>query len=442
MSTQENAGALDAFFHLREKGSTVRTEIIAGLTTFVALAYIIFVNPAILADAGIPKEAAIAATIWSTALTTMLMGAYANFPVALAPGMGLNAFFAYYVVGTLKLSWQTALGAVFVSGVVFFILTMTGLRQMLVGAVPLNIKQAIGVGIGLFIAFIGLKGAGIIVPDKATFLALGNLHNTTTLLSIAGLLLTAVLMSRGVAGSILIGIIATTVLGMVCGVTRAPQGMGDIMSFSVPSMSATFGQMDLVGAWEYGIVAIIFSFTIVDLFDTMGTLIGVAGKAGMVDKKGNIEGLDKAFTVDSVGTMIGACFGTPTVTSYIESAAGVSEGGRSGLTSVVVAICFVLSLFFAPFVGLVPGFATAPSLILVGALMMSGVTFINFKDFSEGLPAFLTIIMMPLTSSIAMGFAFGFISYVVIKCFTGKIREINFVMWVITAAFVVNLAMR
>lgn len=442
MATGQNTGALDSFFQLSENKTTVRTEILAGLTTFVALAYIIFVNPAILADAGIPKEAAIAATIWSTALTTMLMGAHANFPVALAPGMGLNAFFAYYVVGTLKLSWQAALGAVFISGVVFFVLTLTGLRQMLVRAVPVNIKRAIGVGIGLFIAFIGLKGAGIIVPDKATFLAMGNLAAPTTLLSIFGLLFTAVLMARGTKGSILIGILATTVLGMVCGVTRAPHGLGDIMSFSVPSMSATLGQMDLKGAWEYGILAIIFSFTIVDLFDTMGTLIGVAAKAGMIDKKGDIKNLDKAFMVDSVGTMIGACFGTPTVTSYIESAAGVSEGGRTGLTAVTVAGCFVLSLFFAPLIGLVPGFATAPALILVGTLMMGGVTGIDFTDFSEALPAFLTIIMMPLTSSIATGFAFGFISFVVIKCFTGKMREVNIVMWIITAAFVVNLAMR
>lgn len=442
MTTGQNEGALDSFFKLSENHTSVRTEVLAGLTTFVALAYIIFVNPAILADAGIPKEAAIAATIWSTALTTMLMGAHANFPIALAPGMGLNAFFAYYVVGTLKLSWQTALGAVFISGVVFFVLTLTGLRQLLVRAVPVNIKRAIGVGIGLFIAFIGLKGAGIIVPDKATFLTMGNLLVPTTLLSIFGLLFTAVLMARGTKGSILIGILATTVLGMICGVSKAPRGISDIMSFSLPSMSATLGQMDLRGAWEYGILAIIFSFTIVDLFDTMGTLIGVAAKADMIDKKGDIKNLDKAFAVDSLGTMVGAFFGTPTVTSYIESAAGVSEGGRTGLTAITVAACFVLSLFFAPLIGLVPGFATAPSLILVGTLMMSGVTGIDFKDFSEALPAFLTIIMMPLTSSIATGFAFGFISYVVIKCFIGKIREVNIVMWIITAAFIVNLAMR
>ena len=442
MSANQNEGALDSFFKLSENKTSVRTEILAGLTTFVALAYIIFVNPAILADAGIPKEAAIAATIWSTALTTMLMGAHANYPVALAPGMGLNAFFAYYVVGTLKLSWQVALGAVFISGLVFFVLTMTGLRRMIVKAVPINIKRAIGVGIGMFIAFIGLKGAGIIVPDKATFLAMGNLLAPTTMLAIIGLLFTAVLMARGIKGSIIIGILFTTVLGMICGVTRAPMGIGDLMSFSIPSMGATLGQMDLKGAWEYGIVAIIFSFTIVDLFDTMGTLIGVASKAGMVDKNGDIKNLDKAFTVDSIGTMVGAFFGTPTVTSYIESAAGVAEGGRTGLTAITVAACFVLSLFFAPLIGLVPGFATAPSLILVGTLMMGGVTNIDFKDFSEALPAFLTIIMMPLTSSIATGFAFGFISYVVIRIFTGRIREINAVMWIITVAFLVNLAMR
>ena len=438
----QNQGFLEKIFHLTEKGTTVKTEIVAGITTFVALAYIIFVNPSIISVTGIPKEAAIAATIWATALTTMSMGFYANYPVALAPGMGLNAFFAFYICGTLKLSWQTALGAVFVSGVVFLVLTICGARQAIVHSIPQCIKGSIGVGIGLFIAFIGLKGAGLIVADKATLLGLGNLTTTTSIVVIIGLLITAGMMARGFSGAILCGIIFTTVLGMCCGLCPTPKGISDIVSLSVPSMSATLGQLDLAGAWKYGLLSIIFSFTMVDLFDTMGTLIGVTSKAGMVKEDGDIENLDRALMVDSVGTMVGSVFGTPTVTSYIESAAGVSAGGRTGLTAVVVAVCFILSLFFAPLVGLVPGFATAPALILVGALMMTGVNTINFSDFTEGLPAFLTIIMMPLTSSIATGFAFGFISYVALKIFAGRVKDVTMVMWVVSFAFLINLAMR
>lgn len=438
----EHKGFCERVFRLTEKGTTVRTEMVAGLTTFISVAYILFVNPNILADAGIPKEAAIASTIWVAALTTTMMGVFANYPVALAPGMGLNAFFTYYVVGTLHLPWQVALGAVFFSGVLFFVMTLGGLRQSIIRAVPENLKRAIGVGIGMFIAFIGLRGTGIIIADKATYVTLGHVMNPTTLLSLFGLLLTGALMARGVKGAILIGILVVTILGMGLGLAPVPHGVGDVMSFSLPSMGATFGQLDLIGAWEFGIFSIIFTFTVVELFDNMGTLIGLTTKAKMVKPDGEIENLDRALTTDAVGTMVSAVFGTSTVTSYIESASGIAEGGRTGLTAVTVAGLFLVAIIFAPLIGLVSGFATAPSLILVGALMMSEVVNVKFSDFSDGLPAFLTIIMMPLTSSIANGFAFGFVSYVILKTVTGKAREVRPIMWLVAAAFVANLALR
>ena len=433
---------IEKFFKIREKGSSIRTEMIAGFTTFIALAYIMFVNPNILAEAGIPKEAAVASTIWIAALATTMMGVFANYPVALAPGMGLNAFFAFYVVGVLHLHWTVALGAVFFSGVVFFILTLGGIRQAIINAVPADLKTAIGVGIGTFIAFIGLKGSGLIVSDAATFITLGSVIAPTTMLSLFSLLLTAALMARNVQGSILIGIVVTTILAMVLGYTPAPQSFADIISTSVPSMSATFGQLDIMGAWNYGIVSIIFTFTVVELFDNMGTLIGLTSKAKMVKPDGQIENIDRALTTDAVGTMASAVFGTSTVTSYIESAAGVAAGGRTGLTAVTVALLFLVSLAFAPLIGLVPGFATTPALILVGAMMMADVGKINWQDYTVALPAFLTIMMMPMTSSIANGFAFGFVSYAVLKACAGRTKDVSWIMWLVSIAFVVNLVMR
>ena len=442
MQTQAKQGFLDRFFKLSEKNTTVKTELLAGLTTFIALDYIIFVNPNILSEAGIPKEAAIASTIWIAALSTMVMGVFANYPVALAPGMGLNAFFAYYVCGTLGLHWTVALGAVFFSGVLFLILTISHIRQAIINAVPQNLRVAIGVGIGLFIAFIGLKGTGLIIPDKATFIGLGHVTNPTTLLSLFGLVLTGALMARNIQGSILIGIVATTVLSMVLGYSPVPHTLSDVISTSLPHMGETFGQLDIAGAWNYGIVSIIFTFTVVELFDNMGTLIGLTSKAKLIKPNGEIENLDRALTTDAVGTICSSIFGTSTVTSYIESAAGIAAGGKTGLTAVTVSICFLIALLFAPLVGLVPGFATAPPLILVGALMMSEVGKINFVDFSDGLPAFLTIIMMPLTGSIANGFAFGFVSYVFMKTAVGKYKEVSWIMWLVSIAFVINLVMR
>ena len=433
---------IERYFKIREKGSSVRTELIAGLTTFIAMAYILFVNPNILADAGIPKDAAIASTIWIAALASMAMGVFANYPVALAPGMGLNAFFAYYVCGVLGLHWTVALGAVFFSGVLFLILTVGGIRQAIINAVPRDLKLAISVGIGLFIAFIGLKGTGLIVENSATYVSLGHVTAPMTLLSLFGLLFTAALMARNVHGSILIGIFVTTVLAMVLGMTPAPQGLGDIVSTSLPHMGETFGQLDLAGAWNYGLVSIIFTFTVVELFDNMGTLIGLTTKAKMVKPDGHIENIDKALTTDAVGTMVSAVFGTSTVTSYIESAAGIAAGGRTGLTALAAGVLFLAALLFTPLIGLVPAFATAPALILVGALLMSEVGKIDFSDFTNALPAFLTIIMMPLTSSIANGFAFGFISYMVMKLFAGQYKQISWIMYLVSIAFLINLALR
>ena len=443
------AGMLERLFQLNQKKTTVKTEILAGCTTFIAMGYILFVNPNILAVAGIPREAAIAATVWSAAICTLLMGLWANFPVAVAPGMGLSAFFTYTVVLGMGLNWQTALGAVFISGIVFLILTLGGIRQAIIRAVPMNLKYAIGVGIGTFIAFVGMKEAGIVVDSAATLVTaghVGSLHfvpgEPAPFLSLMGLVFTGILMSFGVKASLLIGIAFTTALGMLTGASPTPEGVHSFVSLDIPSLSETFMAMDLLGALSYGIVSIIFTFTVVELFDNMGTLIGLTRKAGLMQADGSIDNLDRALTTDAVGTMVSAVLGISTVTTYVESAAGVAAGGRTGLTAITVAALFLVSLFFAPMVGFVPGFATAPALIIVGALMMSEVVNIRFDDITDALPAFLTIVMMPLTYSIANGFAFGFTSYALLKVGSGKIREVNWVMLVISVVFMINFAMR
>ena len=432
----------ERYFKVREKRTTIRTELLAGCTTFIAMAYILFVNPNILAEAGIPKEAAIASTIWIAALGSIAMGFFANYPVALAPGMGLNAFFAYYVCGVLGLHWTVALGAVFFSGILFLILTVGGIRQAIINAVPRDLKLAISVGIGLFIAFIGLKGTGLIVENSATYVSLGHITAPTTLLALFGLLFTAALMARNIHGSILIGIFVTTLLAILFGLTPGPKSYADIISTSLPHMGETFGKLDFMGAWNYGLLSIIFTFTVVELFDNMGTLIGLTTKAKMVRPDGQIENIDRALTTDAVGTMVSAVFGTSTVTSYIESAAGIAVGGRTGITAIAAGVLFLSALFFTPLIGLVPAFATAPALILVGALLMSEVGKINFTDFTDALPAFLTIIMMPLTSSIANGFAFGFISYTIMKIVSGQYKKVSWIMYLVSAAFLINLALR
>jgi adenine/guanine/hypoxanthine permease len=433
-----NQGFLDKFFHLSELGTNTRTEILAGVTTFVTMAYILFVNPNILKDAGMPINATFAATAIAAAVATLIMGVYANYPIAMAPGMGLNAFFTYAVVIGMKLPWQTALGAVFISGLVFFLLTVTRVREWIIEGVPQVLRLSIGVGIGLFIAFIGLKDGGIVVADKATFVALGNMKSPDVLVTVFGLIVTGWLMAKRVKGGLLIGIFVTTIFSMVTGVSPMPTGISSFISPTNPvsALAPIAFHLDIKGAFDYGLISILFAFTFVDLFDNIGTLLGVSRKAGLLDKKGNLPRAGKALMADSIGTMFGACMGTPTVTSYIESASGVSEGGKSGLTAVTVALLFAISIIFAPLVGLIPGQATAPVLILVGVLMMSEVTQINFEDFTEALPAFMTIVMMPLTFSIAQGLAFGFMSYTIIKLVSGRYKENNAVTYILTLLFI------
>ncbi|MEW9081943.1 NCS2 family permease [Caldanaerobacter subterraneus] len=435
-------GFFQRFFELEKRGTNVKTEILAGTTTFITLAYIIFVNPQILSEAGIPKEAAIAATIWSSTIATTLMALLANYPMAVAPGMGLNAFFTYTVVKQFGLHWTVALGAVFFSGVVFLILTVTKIRTWIIDAVPPSLRSAIPVGVGLFIAFIGLRNAGIVVKSEDTLVAFGHLLAPETLLALFGLILAAVLISRNVKGALIISILTTTVVAMIFGVAQPPRGISDIISFHFPSLAPTFGKLDIVGAFHYGLLNIIFTFTVVELFDNMGTLMGLLKKAGLMEEKGQPPALGKAFIADSIGTMISPILGTCTVTTYVENAAGIAEGGRTGLTALTTAGWFLLALFIAPLVGLVPAFATAPALIIVGALMLTEIVHIKFDDFTEAFPAFITIIGMPLTYSIATGLGLGFISYTLVKLFTGRYRDIHWMMYIIAIAFAINFILR
>jgi AGZA family xanthine/uracil permease-like MFS transporter len=431
---------LDRTFRLRENRTDVRTEILAGATTFVTLAYILFVNPNILKDAGMPVEATFAATCVASAFATLVMGLYANYPIAVAPGMGLNAFFTYAVMIGMHVPWQTALGAVFISGVVFFLLTVTRVRQWIVDGVPLVLRSAIGVGIGLFIAFIGLRNAGIIVRSDATLVTLSAMRTPGALVSVVGLVVTSFLVARRVRGALLLGVLITTGIAMIARVSPAPKNLASLVTATNPFMALrpTALALDIPAALRFGLIPILFSFTFVDLFDNIGTLIGVSRKAGLLDDRGQLPRIGRALFADSLGTMFGALMGTSTVTSYIESAAGVSEGGRTGLTAVVVAILFIVGLAFAPLVGFIPAEATAPVLILVGALMMSEIVHVRFDDFTEAVPAFLTIIMMPLTYSIAQGLAFGSMSYTIIKLLAGRHADNNPVTYTLTVLFLLH----
>lgn len=429
---------LNSFFKLQERGTNVRTEVLAGITTFVTMSYIIFVNPLILSDAGIPREAALAATIYASVFATLIMALWANFPVAVAPGMGLNAFFAYTVVLGQGLSWQTALGAVFISGVVFLILTVTGVRQKIVDGVPNVLKSAIGVGIGLFIAFIGLTNAELVIASDATFVTLGDLTQAGPFVAVIGLIVASVLMAKKVKGALLISIIVSAILAMFFGLVAFPTSISDIVSFQLPSLKETFLAMDVMAAISYGIISIIFSFTIVELFDNLATLIGLSNKAGLTDENGKIQNLDRALQADAVGTMASAAIGSTALNAYIENATGISEGGRTGLSAFTVAMLFLSALIFAPLVYLIPAVATAPVLILVGALMLTEIRHISFDDFTDVIPVFLTIALMPLTYSIAQGLAFGFISYTLLKLLTGKKDQVHWIMYLISIAFIIN----
>lgn len=431
---------MERLFRLSAHGTSVRQECLAGLTSFMAMCYIIFVVPNMLSDAGMPHESSVAATIWVTIIITLIMGLWAHFPVGVAPGLGITAFFAYYVCGPAGYTWQTGLGAVFISGVVFLLLTVTRVRQMIIDAVPTDLKYAIVVGIGAFIAFIGMKNCGLVVADASTFVALGKLGSAPTLLAVAGVFLIGALMARNVPGAMIIGIAVITAAGMALGVSRLPEG--GLVRLDIPLPTETFGQMDLAGALHHGLFSIIFTLTMVDLFDNMGVLIGLARKAGFMREDGHIEHLDRALITDSIGTMTSAVLGATTATSYLECAAGVTQGGRTGLTAVVIAALFALSLFFTPLVALVPGYATAPVLIIVGALMMQDVVQIRFNDFTVALSAFLTIIGMPLTFNIATGFGFGFIAFVALRLLSGRGREVSPILYVVAACFAVNFVLR
>ena len=408
---------LEKYFKLSEHNTNVKTEVVAGITTFMTMGYIIMVNPGILSATGMDFGALITATCLSTAFATIFMAFYANYPFALAPGMGLNAFFAFGVVLGMGISWEAALAAVFINGVIFLLLTLTTARESIFNAIPMNLKLATSVGIGLFIAFIGFTQAGIVVANPDTYVALGNFHDPKVLLSVFGLVVAGLLLARKVKGALLISILVTSLTGMIFGIVPWPEG---IVS-PPPSLSPILFKMDFKAALNFGLIPIIFTFTFVDLFDTLGTLVGVASKANMLDKDGKLPRINKALAVDAVGTIAGAALGTSTVTTYVESASGVAEGGRTGLTSLVTGVLFLLALFFSPIVTAIPGQATAPALILVGLFMMEPVLKIDLSDYTEAIPAFLTIILMPLTYSIAEGLVMGVLSYVVIACF-GKVQ--------------------
>ena len=425
---------MEKFFKLKENKTNIRTEIIAGITTFMTMAYIIFVNPDILSTTGMDKGAVMTATIVSAGLTTILMGLLTNYPFALASGMGLNAFFAFVVAS--QYGWQAALGAVFISGVIFTILAVTRAIEYVDAAVPTTLKRAVAAGIGLFIAYIGLQSGGIIVPSDATQVTLGKLTEPGPLLTLIGILIIALLMARKVRGAILIGILLTTVVSFFMGIKELPTGLGDI--FGMPaSLAPIAGQLDLRAALSIPFF-VIFSFIFVDVFDTMGTLLGTGARAGFLDEKGRLPRVNRAMLADAIGTMGGALLGTSTVTTYVESTAGVSEGGRTGLTSIVTGLLFFLSLFLAPLAGLVPAQATAPALVIVGVLMVGGVMKIDFDDFTEALPAFLTIIFMPLAYSIADGIAFGFIAYPVVKLVAGKWKEVHWLVYLLAVVALVH----
>ncbi len=428
--------ALDRYFGLTAQKTSIRTEVIAGFTTFLTMAYIVLVNPAILSQTGMPIAAVAAATCASAAFASILMGMFANYPLALAPGMGLNAYFTFSVVKGMGLPWEVALGCVFISGCCFLLLTLVGVRQLIVNAIPRPLFAAVAGGIGLFIAFIGLKDAGIIVANPATTVALGDIRTPMPALALGGLAIIAVLNAWKVRGAVLIGILGTTAVAWALHlVSFAPQ------PYSLAELTATAGKLDIPGALNigktgFGVLEIIFVFLFVDLFDNVGTLVAVSKKAGLVDADGKIPRLNRILTADSIATIFGSFLGTSTVTSYIESAAGVEAGGRTGLTAVVTGLLFLVALFFAPYAQLIPAAATAPALIIVGSMMMKPLTEIEWDDPVVAIPAFLTLIGIPLTFSIANGLAFGITAYALLKLLTGKARLGDIGLLILAGLFV------
>lgn len=424
---------LEKLFGFDRNVTRVRTEVLAGITTFLTMAYILAVNPNILSATGMDKGALFTTTVVASAFATLLMALYAKLPFGLAPGMGLNAFFAYTVCLTMGYTWQFALTAVLIEGLIFILLTVTNLREKIVDAIPVTLKNAIGAGIGLFISFIGLQNAGIIVNNDATLISMGNITSGTALLGMIGLVVTSLLLVKGVRGALLFGILITTLIGIPMGITKF-----DGIFSTPPSIEPIFWQFEWHNIFTKEMIVVVFTFLFVDMFDTIGTLVGVTTKAGMMDKNGKIPHLKQALMVDAIGTTAGAMLGTSTITTFVESASGVGEGGRSGLTAFVTAVCFLLSLFFAPFFLSVPGAATAPVLILVGLMMMSSVLKVNFADYSEAIPAFICIIFMPLAYSISDGIVLGMISYVLINLLTGKYKKLTIGMYILAAIFVLK----
>ena len=442
------------FFKLKENGTTVKKEVVAGITTFMTMAYILAVNPQILGEVGMNTHGILLATIISSVIATVAMALLANYPFALAPGMGLNAYFAYSVVIGMGYSWQWALAAVFVEGLIFIVLSLCNVREALFNAIPQCMKHSVSAGIGLFITFIGLKGAGIIVADESTYIALGNMLNPSAVLCMLGVFLTAILMKKDVKGAVLIGILATYILGIVAqlvgwyqvgvhGYSLIPSfanqgglfsGLGEV-AFKLPGLGEIFADAKTI----INFIIVVFSFLFVDLFDTLGTLMGVAQKADFIDENGKLPRIKQAFLADAIGTTAGALLGTSTVTTFVESSAGVMAGGRTGLASIVTAICFALSIFFAPIFLAVPSFATAPALIIVGVLMLDSIVKVDFSDITEALPAFVTLVMMPFAYSISEGIVFGGITYVVVKLFTGKSKEVSPLMYVLAILFTLKL---
>ena len=421
---------LEKLFGFDKNVTRVRTEILAGITTFLTMAYILAVNPNILSATGMDKGALFTTTVVASAFATLLMAFYAKLPFGLAPGMGLNAFFAYTVCLTMGYTWQFALTAVLIEGIIFILLTVTNLREKIVDAIPVTLKNAIGAGIGLFISFIGLQNAGIIVNNDATLISMGNITSGSALLGMIGLVVTSLLLVKKVRGALLFGILITTLIGIPMGITKF-----DGIISTPPSIEPIFWQFEWHNIFTKEMIVVVFTFLFVDMFDTIGTLVGVTTKAGMMDKNGKIPHLKQAFMVDAIGTTAGAMLGTSTITTFVESASGVGEGGRSGLTSFVTAVCFLLSLFLAPFFLSVPGAATAPVLILVGLMMMSSVLKVNFSDYSEAIPAFICIIFMPLAYSISDGIVLGMISYVLINLLSGNYRKLSIGMYILAARF-------
>lgn len=421
----------ERLFGFDKQKTTVRTEIMAGITTFLTMAYILAVNPSILAETGMEKGALFTTTVLMSALPTIFMGLYAKQPLALAPGMGLNAFFAYTICMVMGYSWQFALTAVFLEGLVFLLLTVSNLREKIVDVIPTSLKNAISAGIGLFIAFIGLKNGGVIVNNEATLVALGDISSGSALLSVIGIIITATLLVKNVKGALLFGIIITTIIGTPLGQTN----IGDVFSMP-PSVEPIFMKFTWDSIFTKDMAIIVFTLLFVDLFDCIGTVIGVSQKANMLDKNGKIPHLKEIFMVDSISTTAGAMMGTSTVAVYVESAAGVNEGGRSGMTAFVTGICFLIALFFAPIFMAIPAAATTPVLVLVGLMMMSSVLRIDFNDYSEAIPAFLCILLMPLTYSISDGIVFGHLSYVLINLLCGKRKKLSIGMYILAAVFI------